>query len=380
MNIMMLGPDYPPFVYGGVGTHIHTLSEELSKRGHRILVVCLGIKKILSNSFEVKNVNNISILEFQNDNIQYIELINESWDYRVIYNNTRVALTLYEIMNKYNIEIIHIHDHFWAIALEIIKSKRSIPTVVSFHSLSSSKDSFQDILRRYLFYNTEAVIVVSNYLKNQIVSRYGSINNIVTVYNGISYESSYPQSKKNKNRICYCGRISEKKGVDLLINAMIKIKKEIPKIELLLVGTGDEEKKFREEVDRLSLYDCIRFVGYVQPEKVSEYISTGIISIIPSRFEAFGLAALEAMRVGNCVIASDVGGLPELIKSEWNGILFKNGDTEDLAHAIIELLQNEEKQKKIIEHGYETLRFFSECQMTDKIESIYKQVKRGEEK
>lgn len=134
-------------------------------------------------------------------------------------------------------------------------------------------------------------------------------------------------------------RLRYEKGIDLLIDAFIMICSEIPHLYLLIVGTGADEEKLKMLVDKAGISSSVVFCGEVNWEAAMHKMALMDIVIVPSRFEGFGLSAVEAMSMGKPVIASDVFGLSEVVDNQC-GLLFPSGCKKSLAYNIQQLCKD----------------------------------------
>ncbi|MEM2179039.1 MAG: glycosyltransferase family 4 protein [Candidatus Methanomethylicaceae archaeon] len=151
--------------------------------------------------------------------------------------------------------------------------------------------------------------------------------------------------KEYDKQIVYVGRLSKEKGVDILIKAF----EEIEDCHLLIIGDGPERNtliKFAKGNPR------IHFLGYKPREEAIKYIKGSDILVLPSRQEGLSTTILEAMACKTPVIATNVGGNPEIIEHMKTGILVKSENIQEIKEAIKLLLENKELAKKIKEEAY----------------------------
>ncbi len=375
MRILILSPDYPPNVYGGVGVHVESLAISLAKLGHEVTVICLGIKQILTEDYVIFEENQVQRIEFQPDKTEehkgYYDL---DWSFRWSYNNNKIAIPILHLFQKFKFEIIHVHDHFLGLLADILVSSTGCPMVTTIHSMKSKDSSFQDSVRRYLCKRSNAIIAVSQNLANEISLRYQIQEKLHIIHNGMNLSEHRAIRIKDQNMLCFCGRMSPEKACDILIKAFFKVSQKYPAIKLQLIGDGDQKQYLQELADTLGMAQKISFMGYVDPTKVMEIISEAYIQIIPSNYEPFGLTAIEAMHAGNCVIAAKTGGLQEIISHNKDGILFEPGNVDDLAYAIDKLLSDKSRVKRLIDNAKEKLIYFSGERMALDTEKIYKEI------
>jgi len=134
------------------------------------------------------------------------------------------------------------------------------------------------------------------------------------------------------------GRLVPIKGHDVLLRAFAEARKTVPDLDLRLAGSGALEPELRRRTDELGLRDAVHFLGLVSP--VQPLLESAGIVVVPSLGEGFGMVALEAMERGRPVIASDVGGLPEIVVHGETGLIVPSADDGALAAAIVELVQD----------------------------------------
>jgi glycosyltransferase involved in cell wall biosynthesis len=172
------------------------------------------------------------------------------------------------------------------------------------------------------------------------ISRYSSV-----VYNGIDcpgyilepLDFSYPC-------IAGIGRLIQKKGFDILIDAFALLHPQIPQARLILVGDGTERKDLEQQVSSLNLQDVVKFTGQVHPQQVPELINLANVVVIPSRTDdSLPTVALEAGLLGRPVVAARKGGLEEIIVDGETGLLIETDDPQNYKDAILEIYTHPQK-------------------------------------
>ena len=168
------------------------------------------------------------------------------------------------------------------------------------------------------------------------------------------------------------GRLSSEKGHSLLIEAFGKVNKNndcIKNLKLFLLGEGPEKTKLQQTVESLNLSSQVFLPGHCCD--IRKYLAAADIFIAPSLYEGFGIAIIEAMAAGLPVIASDTGGIPEIITDNKNGILFQTGNSAELSKKILDLLNSPEKMQTIAEAGRIRANHFSEETMLHNYFCLY---------
>lgn len=170
----------------------------------------------------------------------------------------------------------------------------------------------------------------------------------------------------------FAGRLVACKGWKELVNSIKIVFKSHKNIRLLIAGEGSDKTKMLNYIKALEVDDKVIYIGPVfDMEKFYKYLDC---LVIPSHHEAMGIAAIEARASGIPVIASDVGGLSEIINSNEDGLLFKTKNEIDLAKKIIYLYENNDLRNKFIEKGIESAQKFSCETYRKELELIYKEL------
>jgi glycosyltransferase involved in cell wall biosynthesis len=152
---------------------------------------------------------------------------------------------------------------------------------------------------------------------------------------------------KGKMIVGTVARLSIEKGIDILIEAFAEVHKAIPQSHLLIVGDGNQFPYLKQLVSNLDVSNAITWTGKMSWEEAMGFIGLMDVVVVPSRFEGFGLTAVEAMTCGKPVVASSVDGLAEIISDGENGVLVPSEDVTAFASALSELLNDEERRQTI---------------------------------
>jgi len=162
-----------------------------------------------------------------------------------------------------------------------------------------------------------------------------------------------PQKQHQKRQtLLFMGAISEQKGVQVLLPALIKIKKQFPNVLLRVAGSGNLLEQLKKESINLKLEYNVEFLGFINHTEVRSFYLSGSIFLMPSVWhEQFGLVGPEAMACEVPVVGSNIGGIPEWLRHNENGFLVPPNDINELALAVIKLLKNDTLRKKMGQDG-----------------------------
>jgi glycosyltransferase involved in cell wall biosynthesis len=186
-------------------------------------------------------------------------------------------------------------------------------------------------------------------------------------------EKAFNRYSDNKI-VLYPGAVFDsRKGSDVLLEAIPMVLRRVPNTKFVITGIVPDEQ--REEIMKRNLHDSVIFVGLVSREKLPLIYEQADLVVCPSVVpEAFGLVILEAMSMKKPVVASRIGGIPDIISNEVNGLLVTPSDPNDLAKAIIRLLTDEQLAKRLSQLGSRMVERFSERTILNKLTTVYQEL------
>ncbi len=145
-------------------------------------------------------------------------------------------------------------------------------------------------------------------------------------------------------------RLVKKNAIDDCISALAFLPE---RVSLLVIGTGEEENKLREQARMIGMRDRVRFIGFVSKEEIPKFLVISDIFVRPSRSEGFGNSFIEAMAAGLPVVATPVGGIPDFIDDHETGVFCRPDNPKSLAEAVLEIMENSALRERIIRQGKE---------------------------
>ncbi len=256
-----------------------------------------------------------------------------------------------KLVEKERPDIIHAH---WIIPQGLIayfiKKKFNIPYVVTSHGsdIFGLQQKFLIDLKRKVLKEAKHITGVSNAIKDEILKLVPEIE-VSVIPMGVDSKLFNPKKRdlsiKKKYGIkgpflLFVGRLTEKKGVRYLIEAMPEVIKRYPEAKLMIIGTGELEKELKELAIKLNVNDNIIFMGAIQNKDLPKYYATADIFIGPSIITKYGdregspVAFVEAGMCGCWLIVSNLEGIKEIIINKRNGIYFKEKNTNELINSI----------------------------------------------
>ncbi|MDG1689993.1 MAG: N-acetyl-alpha-D-glucosaminyl L-malate synthase BshA [Flavobacteriales bacterium] len=363
---------YPTF--GGSGIVATELGKALAKKGHEIHFITYSEPVRLG---ELRK------------NIFYHEV--RTSDYPLFkFTPYEQVLTskLVDVVKFERLDLLHVHyaiPHASAayMAQQILKDQGvEIPFITTLHgtdiTLVGKDPSFEPVIN-FSINKSNRVTAVSENLKKETFELFDIKNNIEVIPNFIClkeykldnndyYKKRFAPS--NEKVICHVSNFRKVKRIEDVIIAFEGISKEID-AKLLLVGDGPERARL-EQISRNSKFSKnIFFLGSLKSTK--EVLNISDLFILPSSKESFGLSALEAMACGVPVIASDSGGIPEVISHGESGLLNSVGDTYQMTKNALKLLSNDSLLEKFKTNAYRQAMKFDIEVILPKYEKLYEQ-------
>ena len=216
------------------------------------------------------------------------------------------------------------------------------------------KSSIHKIILRYNLTKADVITATSKILATAtqkiVPNRY-----IYTIPFGVEDDFLLPQKSRKIYEIGIIKTLSPKYGIKYLIKTIPIVKSHFPHLRVLIGGEGEQENELKKLASDLKVNNNIDFVGRIPHPLVPQYLAKIKIFVVPSvmESESFGVAAIEASAMGIPVIASRIGGLPEVVTDEKTGFLIPPKNHKILASKIIYLLQNPSLQTELGKHGRE---------------------------
>ena len=332
MRVGLMTREYPPEVYGGAGVHVEYLSRELA-RLIEVEVHCWGTQRLDAGNLHVRG-----------------ELpppeVSAGCDAKFTAAVDALALSLAQMKELGKIDIVHTHTWYAAMAGFLAKKLYGIPFVMTMHSLEplrawkeeqlGSGYAMSSWMERTAILDADAIIAVSNGTKADILRAYPEVDaaRVHVIYNGIDV-AQYRKTSVTEALVMYgvdpavpyvlfVGRITRQKGVVHLVDAV----KHLPAgMQVVLCAgspdTPEMEQEMRAHVEAASAADgkIVWIEKMVTKQEAIELYSNCRVFCCPSVYEPFGIINLEAMACGAPVVASAVGGIPEVVVDGVTGRL-----------------------------------------------------------
>ena len=280
---------------------------------------------------------------------------------------------IFKIAKDEKISLVHINDMWWIPIGYSVARLSGIPSVAHLRQELECKR-----IRQYGLKRPDILFPVSNSIKQTLQNCGMESSRIRTIYSGldlgheISSDSEIHEENKNTPTIGTVANLFPRKGLEFLIQAVYELKSRFPDIRCIIVGTGDPEyfRKLKFLGDKLGLSKNIVYTGFQEDVKPS--LLKFELFVLSSVLEGFGIVLLEAMSMKKAIVATRVGGIPEIVLDNKTGILVPPANSSELAKAILRLLEDKKLCQEFGIAGYQRLlHYFSVETMMKDITTVY---------
>jgi L-malate glycosyltransferase len=372
--------------YGGSGVVGAELGLELAKRGHSIHFISYAPPMRLDGGQSRDRIHFHAV-----DMLSY-----PLFEYPPY--TDALASKLFEVASAQNLDLIHMHyaiPHSVSayLAREMLKPTRYLPVVTTLHgtdiTLVGRDPSFLPITR-FGIEKSDAVTAISNYLRDATHDTFCTGCEIQVIYNFIdsAYYRRVPSEEvrralapNGEKIILHVSTFRPIKRITDCIEIVARIKsletgsESQTGVRLVMCGDGPERAGAEALAVKLGIAESVRFVGKQPQSQIREYLSVADLLLLPSQSESFGLTALEAMACEVPVIATRVGGIPEVVEDEGCGYLFEIGDVDGMAAASLRVLSDGAERERLGRRGREiAVSRFTTGKIIPQYEELYQRV------
>lgn len=402
MNILTITSSYPKYEGDPTAPFVESIVQHLAERGHTMHVLLpenVGWRRPATDASAHYHLFRYSPVRFWTP-----------WGYaESLQDGVRIRKSLYalapvvaisalrsarSLLSRVPIDVVHAH---WVVPNgilgAIVAPRYGVPLVVTLHGSDvavSERSNLMGRASRWTFERASAVTAPSGDLL-QRAGRLGASRSLVLVPWGADVREHVPPSAADAVRerlglgnehvvVAGVGRLIAVKGFDHLIAAFAAASASRSDLRLLVIGDGAERERLESLANRLGVTDRVVFTGMVGRTEIPSYLAAADIVAVPSvhhqgYVDGLPTVALEAMAAGKPLIASRVGGLPDIIRSGENGLLVEEQDNAALATAIETLARDSRLRARMGEAGRNlTLDELNWKKVAERLESVYEQV------
>ena len=357
MKILVLSWEFPPYIEGGLGEHVRglvsALIEDISDL--ELHLITPDFNGLASHESSGRlHVHRVPVNRPAQDSI-YTDVLKA---------NTAFYATAVQLVNSGSVfDVIHVHDWLAGFAAIDMQTMLSVPLVATIHAtergryrgLLNSELSFAiDATEARLARTAQQVIVCSPAMQHEVQHFFGvPTERLHVIPNGIDSQrlqilrheelSAFRArfAHPDERLVFNVGRLVYEKGADLLVQSATQVLMRVPNTRFVIGGRGPLLDPLRQRVAEMGLQERVLLPGYLSDDVRDRLYVVADVCAFPSRYEPFGIVALEAMAAGTPVIVSDVGGLGEVVRHEETGLTVYAGDANSLAWAVTRVLEDQ---------------------------------------
>lgn len=362
MKVLFLSWEYPPYLNGGLGQHVKDLVPAL-------LEISLELElHVITPAFDEKT----SYERLGRLHLHRVEALIPSddrvFDDVLAANPAFVDVAQQVIEASGPFDLIHVHDWLPSFAAIELQEAFDLPLVATIHAtergryrgaLYSDMSRAIDAAERRLAQQAQHVITCSMAMQHEVRSFYGvPVERTSVIPNGIHSSRLRSLSDQDlsdfrrryarpEERIVFnVGRMVYEKGADLVVETAPHVLSQVPDAKFVIGGRGPLFPVLNQRIDGMNLHDKVMLTGFLPDEERDRLYAVADVCVFPSRYEPFGIVALEAMAAGTPVVVSDVGGLGSVVQHDQTGLTAFPEDVHSLAWAIVRVLNDPQAAAK----------------------------------
>jgi glycosyltransferase involved in cell wall biosynthesis len=323
-------------------------------------------------SYRKAGEENAFVAELKKHKIPYFELTEH------FTGDISTVFRLSSMIRQFHPSMIITHEYKSNLYGYLASKITRIPHLIHFHGATSEdlKVKFYNAIDRWVLRRVQGVITVSSATKTRLIEAGVQENKIHVIFNAVANEAFEPVPFQNKwfdlpSPLFVCaGRFSYEKGVDILIEAVCLLRDSGTSINVLIYGDGPEKQNIQNLITRYNLSNLIKLAGF--EKDLRGVFGAAYSLIIPSRSEGFPLVLLETWAQGTPVVTTPVGGLPEIVSDNKNGVISERVDPESLASALKRALTIPDFKIRCGQAGKkEALEKYTFAKQAEHLETIY---------
>jgi glycosyltransferase involved in cell wall biosynthesis len=392
---------YPQHATDTQATYVHDINRHLVRRGHQVTVVTPGPRSLPSH----ESFDGVEVVRFPlalPEDLTYgrvaqsrVSLLGKLARLAVMtdYLEAQFSHTMAAARAR-KADVIHAH---WAIptgpAALLAARRLRLPSVITMHGGDVYVNPAQGYdfptrwyvrpALRWTLRHASALTAITEDCRQHALRAGAPPASVHIVFNGTDLRRFSPadsgaapaDDRFGPHMIFACRQLFPRKGIRFLIEAAAQLVPRFPDLQLVLAGDGFERPELMQLAERLGIASRVTFLGWVPNAALPPYYRAAAVSVIPSLEEGFGIPAAEAMGCGVPVVATDAGGLPEVVEHGVTGLVVPRGDAQALATAIGGLLEDPERRRRMGLAGRErALRHFDWDRTAEQLEELYRSI------
>ena len=302
---------------------------------------------------------------------------------------TALASTMVDVVKNNNIDLLHVHyaiPHASAayMAKQILQTEgRKVPFITTLHGTDITlvgRDKTYSPVVTFSMEESDILTAVSHNLKEETYKNFSITKPIEVIHNFVDIDRFNKKpvdafkkliAPNGEKIIVHASNFRAVKRVKDVVEVFVRLQKKVPS-KLLLIGDGPERPEIEDFTRSCSACGEIKFLG--KQEQMEDILPIADLFLLPSEYESFGLAALEAMAAEVPVISSNAGGLPEINENGFSGFLCNVGNVADMSEKAIEILSDEQKHKRFKQQAFHQAKKFGIENIVPQYEALYERL------
>ncbi|MFT3715752.1 MAG: glycosyltransferase family 4 protein [Gordonia sp. (in: high G+C Gram-positive bacteria)] len=350
----MVSWEYPPVVVGGLGRHVHYLAEALAAQGTDVTVLTRRPSGTDASTHPTTDtvVNGVRVVAVAEDPPEFdfgVDMM--AWTLAMGHGFIRAGLAH---LRDWEPDVVHAHDWLVAHPSVALADFFSVPLVATLHATEAGRHSgwvAGHVNRQvhsvewWLANTADALITCSSSMRDEVTELFAPAAPVAVIHNGIDLTawSFAPRPPSNgPAELLFAGRLEYEKGVQDLLAALPRIRRSHPGTTLTVAGEGTQEEWLRELARKHRVTGAVTFAGRQDHAGLVDLMHRCAAIVLPSRYEPFGIVALEAAATGIPLVTSTAGGLGEAVIDGETGLTFAPADVDGLAAAVRATLDDPE--------------------------------------
>ena len=349
MRVAMLSWEFPPLVVGGISPHVEGLSAALARAGHDVVVLTLHHPDAPDDSV----VNGVRVLRARTD---LPWLPEDNFLARMASTNHQLV-QLVARLDGWRPDVVHAHDWLVAWAGDTLRELCGATLVATIHATERGRNGGHvpangqaagiNATEWWLTYQARDVVCCSGFMVDEVIGAFGLPREKVhMVPNGVDaamWAPPIPAPPRGADGMIVVswGRVQFEKGFQTAIEAVARLRADLPALRLVLAGRGSYLGELQDLTRRLGVSDIVHFAGFVPDDDLRSMLGRASAVVIPSLYEPFGIVALEALAAGAPLVAASTGGLAEILEGTAAAQMFPPGDADALADRLRAVLTDD---------------------------------------
>jgi len=341
LSILRVATDLYPDITGGGAIHAHAMSKRQAEQGHDVTVLTSDHGDSEKPTVERRDGYTV---------VRHRQIV------RLFGNSITPGIVSSLLRRVSDIDVVHAHSHlyFTANVASLVAKLADVPLVVTNHGLISQtapewvQRVFIPTVGRFTFNASDRVLCYTETDRQRLRER-DIITPIEVINNGINCQRFTPGDDANERRLLFVGRLTDGKGLPILLDAFARLAASYPDLELRVVGDGPNRTSYERRCERLGIADRIRFIGDISYDEMPRHYRESTVFVLPSHSEGLPRTVLEAMACETPVVTTALPQLEPVV--DGAGYTVERGSVSGFVSSIAELLKDRATRREFGRHG-----------------------------